>query len=84
MNQVQRDLEPTDWIDEQDFNPAYLMRAVHLLPQRLDDPEWQHSQDYWREKDEFPAIALDDAVFAYASAVTLAGAGASGPGQAAD
>jgi cation diffusion facilitator CzcD-associated flavoprotein CzcO len=65
----QRDLAPMDWIDERDFNPAYLKRAAHLLPQRLDDLEWQHSQDYWREKDEFPKIALDDGVFAYRTAL---------------
>jgi hypothetical protein len=27
--------------------------------------EWQHSQDYWAEKDEFPAIDLDDLAFVY-------------------
>ena len=54
-----------DWIDEDDFNPAYLKRAVSILPRRLDDEEWRHSQDYWREKDEFPAIDLADDVFVY-------------------
>ena len=33
---------------------------MHLLPKRGDKPEWQHSQDYWAEKDEIPAIDLDD------------------------
>lgn len=61
----QRDLSPMDWIDEDDFNPAYLKRAVSILPRRLDDEEWRHSQDYWREKDEFPAIDLADDVFVY-------------------
>jgi len=61
----QRDLPVLDWIDEDDFNPAYLKRAVSILPRRLDDDEWRHSQDYWREKDEFPAIDLADDVFVY-------------------
>jgi cation diffusion facilitator CzcD-associated flavoprotein CzcO len=53
------------WIDPENFNPNYLMRDMHLLPRRGDKPEWQHSQDYWAEKDQFPAIDLDDAAFVY-------------------
>jgi cation diffusion facilitator CzcD-associated flavoprotein CzcO len=53
------------WIDPENFNPGYLMRDMHLLPKRGDKPEWQHSQDYWAEKDEFTAIDLDDAAFVY-------------------
>jgi len=53
------------WIDPENFNPGYLMRDMHLLPRRGDKPEWQHSQDYWTEKDQFPAIDLDDAAFLY-------------------
>jgi len=53
------------WIDPENFNPGYLMRDMHRLPKRGDKPEWQHSQDYWAEKDEFPAIDLDDAAFVY-------------------
>ena len=53
------------WIDPENFNPGYLMRDMHLLPRRGDKPEWQHSQDYWAEKDQFPAIDLDDAAFVY-------------------
>jgi cation diffusion facilitator CzcD-associated flavoprotein CzcO len=36
------------------------------LPRRGDKPEWAHTQDYWTEKDEFPAIDLDDPAFVYA------------------
>ena len=53
------------WIDPENFNPGYIIRGVHLLPKRGDKPEWQHSQDYWNEKDEFPAIDLDDQAFVY-------------------
>jgi cation diffusion facilitator CzcD-associated flavoprotein CzcO len=55
----------SSWIDPENFNPGYLMRDMHLLPRRGDTPEWQHSQDYWAEKDQFPAIDLDDPVFVY-------------------
>ena len=53
------------WIDPENFNPNYLMRHMHLLPKRGDKPEWQHSQDYWSEKDEIPATDLDDRAFVY-------------------
>jgi cation diffusion facilitator CzcD-associated flavoprotein CzcO len=54
------------WIDPDNFNPGYMMRGMHLLPRRGDKPEWAHTQDYWAEKDEIPAIDLDDAAFVYA------------------
>ena len=72
VRQVTPTLRPEDadmpllpWIDPENFNPGYLMRGMHLLPKRGDKPEWQHTQDYWTEKDEFPAIDLDDRAFVY-------------------
>jgi cation diffusion facilitator CzcD-associated flavoprotein CzcO len=53
------------WIDQENFNPGYMMRGMHLLPKRGEKPEWQHNQDYWAEKDEFPAIDLEDKAFVY-------------------
>ncbi|HWW48924.1 MAG TPA: NAD(P)/FAD-dependent oxidoreductase [Xanthobacteraceae bacterium] len=60
-----RNMPIMPWIDEEDFNPSYLLRAAEALPKRGAKREWQHSQDYWREKDEFAAIDLDDAAFRY-------------------
>ena len=40
-------------------------RSLHLLPKRGPKRDWQHTQDYWREKDEFPQINLDGAEFVY-------------------
>jgi cation diffusion facilitator CzcD-associated flavoprotein CzcO len=72
VNKVVPALRPEDhnmpllsWIDPENFNPNYLMRDMHLLPKRGDKVEWQHSQDYWAEKDQFPAIDLDDKAFVY-------------------
>jgi cation diffusion facilitator CzcD-associated flavoprotein CzcO len=53
------------WIDPENFNPGYMMRGMHLLPKRGEKPEWQHNQDYWAEKDEFPTIDLKDKAFVY-------------------
>jgi cation diffusion facilitator CzcD-associated flavoprotein CzcO len=59
------DMPLKPWIDTEDFNPGYILRGMHLLPRRGDKPEWQHSQDYWRERNELPEIDLDDAAFQY-------------------
>jgi len=63
-----RDMPLLPWMDPENFNPGYLMRAMHLLPRRGDKPEWQHTQDYWKEKEEIPAIDLDGSEFEYDSA----------------
>ena len=55
----------SSWIDTDDFNANYILRGQHKLPRRGDKREWQHSQDYWREKDEFPALDLDDSALKY-------------------
>jgi cation diffusion facilitator CzcD-associated flavoprotein CzcO len=55
------------WVDEHNFNPHYLTRDAHLLPKRLEAPEWQHTQDYWTEKDALPAADLDDGCLRYSS-----------------
>jgi hypothetical protein len=60
-----RDMPLLPWMDPANFNPGYLTRAMHLLPKRGDKPEWQHTQDYWREKEEIPAIDLDGKEFVY-------------------
>ncbi len=67
VQRVTPQLRPADadmailpWIDAENFNPNYLKRSMHLLPQRGDKPEWQHSQDYWTEKDALPVADLDD------------------------
>jgi hypothetical protein len=41
------------------------MRSMHLMPKRGDKPEWQHTQDYWAEKDELPKVDLQDSIFRY-------------------
>jgi len=54
-----------DWIENENFNPGYLMRGLKMMPKRGDKPEWRHNQDYWREKDEIPFIDLDGSEFVY-------------------
>ena len=53
------------WIDPEEFSSGYVARGNHLLPKRGDKPEWQHTHDYWSEKDALPAIDLTDPAFVY-------------------
>ena len=52
-------------MDPDNFNPGYLQRSMHLMPKRLDRPEWGHTQDYWTERDEIPKVDLDDGCLVY-------------------
>jgi cation diffusion facilitator CzcD-associated flavoprotein CzcO len=63
----EQDMPRLPWIDPENFNPGYLMRSMHLLPKRGDKPQWQHTQDYWSEKDVIPAIDLDDGALVYSA-----------------
>ncbi len=59
------DMPLLSWMDPENFNPNYLMRSMHLLPKRGDKPEWQHTQDYWIEKDALPSVDLEDGCLIY-------------------
>jgi cation diffusion facilitator CzcD-associated flavoprotein CzcO len=53
------------WVDPDNFNPGYLMRSLHLMPKQGEHDPWVFTQDYWREKDEFPVADLDDGALVY-------------------
>jgi len=57
--------EVMSWISEENFNPGYMMRSLHLMPKRLDKPEWEHSQDYWFEKDILASVVPNDDCLVY-------------------
>lgn len=59
------DMPILPWLDEENFNPGYLVRDMDKMPQRGNKPEWMHNQDYWREKEEIPAIDYDAPEFRY-------------------
>lgn len=60
-----QDMEILPWMDSDNFNPGYLMRSMHLMPKRGADPIWQHTQDYWKECEELPAVDLSADEFVY-------------------
>ncbi len=53
------------WIDPDNFNPGYLTRSMHLMPKQGDREPWIFTQDYWKEKDEFPSADLEDGALVY-------------------
>lgn len=61
-----QDMEILPWIDTDNFNPGYLLRAMHLMPRRGAKPEWQHTQDYWRERKELADLKATDPALSYA------------------
>jgi len=42
------------WVESENFNPGYIMRGIHLLPQCGDKIEWRHTHDYWEDKHTIP------------------------------
>ncbi len=65
LREEDKDMPILPWIEEENFNPNYLMRDIDKLPQRGNKPEWRHNQDYWSERDEIPATDLDGPEFLY-------------------
>jgi cation diffusion facilitator CzcD-associated flavoprotein CzcO len=65
LRATDRDMQLSPWVSPENFNPGYLMRGLHLLPQQGDIEPWRHKQDYWTEKDELPAADLDDGTLVY-------------------
>ena len=60
-----QDMELLPWVDPENFNPGYLMRSLHLMPKQGSAGPWQHTQDYWTDKDELRVADLDDGALIY-------------------
>ncbi len=58
-------MERLPWIAQDNFNPGYLNRSMHLMPKSIVGGLWEHPQDYWSEKDEIPEIDLDGDALVY-------------------
>ena len=59
------DMDLLPWVDPEDFNPGYLMRAMHLMPRQGAHDPWRMSQDYWADRGTIPAADLDDGTLVY-------------------
>jgi len=65
LRESERDMPLQPWISDDNFNPNYIKRALDILPMTGTSREWRHTQDHWRERNEFPAIDIEDEVFWY-------------------
>ncbi len=66
LREEDRDMTLKPWVDPDNFNPGYLTRSMHLMPRQGDRQPWVFTQDYWQEKDDFPAADLEDGALIYA------------------
>ncbi len=53
------------WISEDEFNPGYMNRGAHLMPNSGDHEPWVFSPDYYVEREQMPQFTLDDGVLTY-------------------
>jgi len=65
LRAADRDMPLRPWVDQEDFNPGYVTRGVHLLPKQGDRMPWRHTQDYWSDKDDLPRADLEDGALVY-------------------
>ena len=65
LRQEDHNMPHLPWIDADNFNPGYLTRSMHLMPKQGDREPWIFTQDYWKEKDEFPAADMADRALVY-------------------
>lgn len=55
-----QEMELRPWVEADNFNPGYLARGMHLMPQQGTHQPWIHTQDYWVDKDLLPSVDLGD------------------------
>ena len=53
------------WFDTDNFNPGYVLRGMHLLPRQGDRAPWQHTQNFYHDREELPKADLDDGTLVY-------------------
>jgi cation diffusion facilitator CzcD-associated flavoprotein CzcO len=67
LGERDRDMLTLPWIDEEEFNPGYMQRSIHLMPRRGSHEPWQFTTDYYVEKDQLPAVDLDEEALVYSA-----------------
>ena len=65
LSAADSDMELGPFIPPEEFNPGYMIRGRDLMPKQGDRVPWTASNDYYKEKDEFPAIDLDEPELQY-------------------
>ena len=60
-----RDMDVRPFIDFEDISSGWLQRHIHLMPKQGGNVPWGFSGDYFLEKDELPAVSLDENSLVY-------------------
>ena len=53
------------WLSEDEFNPGYMKRGMHMMPKNGDQDPWRFSPDYYVERKQVPRYNLDDETLVY-------------------
>lgn len=53
------------WMDPQNFNAGYILRAQHRMFRQGDRDPWRHNLDYHEERELLPAVRPDESALAY-------------------
>jgi cyclohexanone monooxygenase len=53
------------WMDPQNFNAGYILRAQHRMFRQGDRDPWRHNLEYQEERSALPAVRADDSTLAY-------------------
>ena len=62
------DMRILPWVEDSNFNPTYLQRAMDRLPRQGDRTPWRHTQDYWQDAEELPVADLEDGALVFGAA----------------
>jgi len=65
LNKNNIDDELLPWIDQNIFNPSYMMRNIDIMPSRSNSEDWQYDHDFWNDRDFMPNIDLNSDIFRY-------------------
>lgn len=66
LREGEADMPLRPWTDPDDFNPGYLMRSVHLVPQQGDRLPWRGTDlGYFAERDALPRADFEDGTLAF-------------------
>ncbi len=63
----EKDMALHPWISEDEFNPGYLKRSLHLMPKQGDHEPWTYIADYYVERDLLPNLDLDETQLVYST-----------------
>jgi cation diffusion facilitator CzcD-associated flavoprotein CzcO len=65
LSTEEQSMELRPFVPEEEFNPGYMIRGRELMVRQGTQAPWTASNDYYRERDEFPAIDLDEPALRY-------------------